>query len=137
MKLCSDTLTLYNARYDKNKDCTAYVRTIVTGVSWYSVVKSTATDKGLKSANQYVIRIPADANFDGKTWADPKSYMSAEDVSGLFTLNEGDILIKGVVAYENPTFAQLHKNNADCFTILSVTDNRRAPNAPHWKVVGA
>ena len=22
------------------------------------------------------------------------------------------------------------------FTVLGVTDNRRAPNAPHWKVIG-
>lgn len=137
MKLCNDVLTLYNQRYNKAKDATEYVRTVISGISWYSTVKSAVSDKGLKSANMYVIRIPATAGFSGKSWTDPKSYTAADDVSSLFTLNEGDIVVKGALADENPTFAQLHKNNAECFTVLSVTDNRRAPNAPHWKVVGA
>lgn len=137
MKLCNDVLTLYNQRHNKVEDATEYVRTVISGISWYSTVKSAVSDKGLKSANMYVIRIPATADFGGKSWTDPKSYTAADDVSSLFTLNEGDIVVKGALADENPTFAQLHKNNAECFTVLSVTDNRRAPNAPHWKVVGA
>ena len=137
MKLCTDTLTLYNARYNAAEDKTEYHRTVISGISWYSAIKSTVTDKGLKSANLYTIRIPLEADFGGKSWADPKSYTAAGDVSGMFTLNEGDIIVKGAVSLEITTPKQLHSEYSDCFTILSVTDNRRALNAKHWKVVGA
>ncbi len=137
MKLCNDTLTLYNARRNREKDCTVYERTVIAGISWYSVVKSTVTDKGLKTANLYTIRIPIDADFNGKSWIDPKGYTQADDVSALFTLDEGDVIVKGIGPENITSPAQLHKQYSDSFTVLSVTDNRRAPNAKHFKVVGA
>ncbi len=137
MNLSDDTLTLYNARYNPTLDKTEYFRTVISGISWYSTVKSTVTDKGLKSANMYTIRIPVDADFGEKSWADPKSYTEAQDVSSLFTLNEGDIITKGIGPVSINTPAQLHSAYSECFTVLSVTDNRRAHHAKHWKVVGA
>ena len=137
MNLCNDTLTLFNRRLDPKSGYDEYHRTVISGISWYSTVKSTVTDKGLKSANLYTIRIPIDAVFDGKSWIDPKGYTEAENVDGLFTLNEGDLIVKGSVTLDNATPAQIHKQFSEAFTVLSVTDNRRAPNAKHWKVVGA
>lgn len=137
MKLCTDSITLYNARLDKEKDCTVYERTVISGVSWYGTVKSTVDRNGLTSANQFTIRIPIDADFSGKAYAEPESYTAAEDVSGLFTLNEGDLIVKGAVADVNITPAALRKAHPDTITILGVTDNRRAPHAKHWRVVGA
>ncbi len=136
MKLCNETVTLYNAYLDKENDCTAYSRTVITGVSWYGTVKSGVNDKGLVTANQYTVRIPVDAGFGRKSYTEPTGYAEAADKRGLFTLNEGDLIVRGAVSEENPTPAALHKHH-EVITILSVTDNRRAPNAPHWKVVGA
>lgn len=138
MKLCNDTLTLFNGRLDKEQDCTVYEKTVISGISWYGTAKTVVGDTGLKSANQFTIRIPLNADFGGKAYSDPKTYAKAEDVSGLFTLRQGDTIVKGAVpdTITNPT--QAHKAYPDAsFTIMGVTDNRRAPNAKHWKVVGA
>lgn len=138
MKLCGDTLTLFNARLDKVNDTTVYEKTVISGISWYSTIKTVVGDTGLKSANQFTIRIPIDADFSGKAYSDPASYTGAEDVSGLFTLRQGDVIVKGAVPSSIITPAQVHKAYPDtAFTIQGVTDNRRAPNAKHWRVVGA
>ena len=50
-------------------------------------------------------------------------------------LNEGDLIVKGSVSVERLLPSQI--KDAGGVTILAVTDNRRAPNAPHWKVTCA
>ena len=138
MKLCGDTLTLFNARLDQEHDCTVYEKTVINGISWYGSVKTTVGDTGLKSANQFTIRIPTDADFGGKAYCDAESYTRAGDVSGLFTLRQGDVMVKGTLPQSITTPAQALKAYPEVsFTIQGVTDNRRAPNAKHWRVVGA
>lgn len=138
MRLCNDTITVFNARYDSGNDRDVYHATVITGVSWYDEIASAVDSSGLKAADKYTIRIPTDADFSGKTYVDPITYAQAgSDTATVFTLKSGDIIVKGVVdAVENMRPADLQKRYAEFATVLAVTDNRRAPNAPHWKVVG-
>ena len=139
MKLCNDVITVFNARVDPDVGGNVWAPTVITGASWYMTDASTVdTSKGgLVAANKVTIRIPENANTGGKTYADPLTYADAESVSGLWTLANGDVIVKGdASATANPTPAKLKKAYADCVTVLGVTDNRRAPNAPHWRVVG-
>lgn len=133
MKLCNDTVTVYNARFDKERDSTVYVPTVIRGVSWYGASKATVDSSGLKAASQYTVRIPLDADTGGKSYTEPWEYKSASDVSSVFTLNEGDFIVKG--AFTDTLL--LPPKSGGFVTVLTVTDNRRAPNAPHWKVTGA
>ena len=73
------------------------------------------------AASKVVVRIPEEAAPEG------------------FGLKAGDIIVKGdASATESPTPAKLKAAyGADCATVLAVTDNRRAPKAPHWRVTGA
>ena len=135
MKLCDETITVFNSRLNAETGNDDYVGTVITGVSWYCEIVSTV-DEGLKAANKFTIRIPADADFGGKAYASPLDYANAEDVSGLFTLKNGDIIVRGAVTATGLRPATLHKNY-EAFTVLGVTDNRRARHEPHWKVVGA
>ena len=137
MKLCNDVITVFNAHVDQDAGGNVWTPTVVTGASWYLTDASTvdASKGGLVAANKATIRIPEDAGTGGKTWADPVTYRNAQSVSGLWTLQAGDIIVKGdASATTDPTPAKLKKAYADCVTVLGVTDNRRAPNAPHWKV---
>ena len=138
MKLCNDTITVFNARVDPDAGGNVWTPTTITGVSWYMTDASTvdAAKGGLVAANKATIRIPEDANAGGKVYADPIAYRDAEDVSGLWTLQNGDIIVKGSVTGADWTPARLKKAYAECVTVLGVTDNRRAPNAPHWRVTG-
>ncbi len=155
MKLCNDTITVFNARVDPDVGGNVWVPTVITGVSWYETDASTvdATKGGLVAANKATIRIPEGADAGGKVYADPVSYANAEDVSGLWTLQSGDVIVKAAVEGgttssvsagalppspegEGWTPAKLKKAYVDCVTVLGVTDNRRAPRAGHWKVTG-
>ena len=152
MKLCNDTITVFNARVDSTTGGNVWMPTVITGASWYMTDASTVdTSKGgLVAANKATIRIPEDANTGGKAYTDPVSYKASTSVSGLWTLQNGDIIVKGSVPASetvtnngvsstvpiNWTPAKLKKAYADCVTVLGVTDNRRAPNAPHWRITG-
>ena len=137
MKLCGDTITVFNKKLDVNHGWDIYIPSVIRDVSWYCRITSVVDDKGLHAANQFIIRIPEEADTDGKQYVDPITYANENIVSGIWTLASGDIIVKGVVMDDSLQPAQIHERYADCFTVLGVTDNRRAPNAPHWKVVGS
>jgi hypothetical protein len=138
LKLCNDTITVFNARVDPDAGGNVWTPTTITGAGWYMTDASTVdTAKGgLVAANKATIRIPEDADAGGKAYADPIAFRDAEDVSGLWTLQNGDIIVKGSATGSDWTPARLKKTYAECVTVLGVTDNRRAPNAPHWRITG-
>lgn len=138
MKLCNDTITVFNARVDPDVGGNVWVPTVITGASWYATDASTvdASKGGLVAANKATIRIPVEADAGGKEYADPVNYAKAEDVSRLWTLKGGDIVVKGEATGDGWTPAKLKAAWADCVTVLGVTDNRRAPRAKHWRITG-
>ena len=138
MKLCSDTITVFNARVDPETGGNVWVPTVIAGAGWYMTDASTvdASKGGLVAANRATIRIPAEADFGGKAYADPVSYASAGDVSGLWTLKGGDIVVRAAVEGSDWTPARLKAAYAECVTVLAVTDTRRAPNGKHWRITG-
>ena len=135
MQLCNETITVFNAKLNSETGYDEYHGSVIEGVSWFCEIVSTV-DQGLKAANKFTIRIPQYADFGGKTYVSPLDYANAEDVSDIFTLKNGDILVRGAVTGSNHKPSDLHKFH-EAFTVLGVTDNRRAPKAPHWKVIGA
>lgn len=136
MKLCDEVITVFNARLDAESGMDAYYPTVISGVSWYSETASTVVDaSGLKAADKYTIRIPENADFSGKRYVPPAAYATG-DPAAVFTLKAGDILVKGAVDQGGLRPADLQRICGEIVTILGVTDNRRAPNARHWKVVG-
>lgn len=137
MRLCNDTITVFNRKLDADNGWDVYIPTVIRNISWYWHVVSSVGDKGLNAANQCTIRIPVDADFGGKSYVDPRTYKAETIVAGLFTLENGDKVVKGDAGGTTLTMAQLEEQYHDCITILGVTDNRRAPNAPHFRVVGS
>ena len=136
MKLCNDTITVFNARVDPDVGGNVWIPTVIAGASWYLTDASTvdASKGGLVAANKATIRIPVDANAGGKAYADPVSYAKAEDVSGLWTLKGGALIVRAALEGTDWTPAELKATCADCVVILGVTDNRRAPNGKHWRI---
>ena len=136
MKLCNETVTVFNARVDPDSGGNVWTPTVITGASWYLTDAATvdASKGGLVAANKATIRLPVDADTGGKAYADPVTYRNAEDVSGLWTLQAGDVIVRAEVSGADWTPAKLKKAYADCVTVLGVTDNRRALNAKHWRV---
>lgn len=135
MRLCNEVITVFNAKLDTASGMDQYHPTVITGVSWYCDTASTVDDSGLKAANKFTIRIPEDADFSGNRYVPPAAY-TVGDPAGVFTLQNGDIIIKGALDREGLTPSTLLQMCGEIVTILSVADNRRAPRAKHWKVVG-
>lgn len=133
MQLCTETITIFNATLDEEDGYDVYIPTVIRGVSWHCEIASTVDSSGLKAANKFTIRIPEDADFSGKSYADPIAYAGG-DPNNLFTLKNGDVVAKGEVT-ESLKPSDLQKKY-EAFTILGVSDNRRG-RSPHWKVVGS
>ena len=137
MRLCNETITVFNSRLDEESGMDTYHHTVISGVSWYSdIAANVEGDGGLKAANKFTIRIPVDADFSGKAYASPIAYAGG-DPNYLFTLKNGDIIVRGAVDEQGLRPADLKKKYPEIVTILGVTDNTRAPRSKHWKVVGA
>ena len=135
MKLCNETITVFNARLDPETDSELYYGTVINGVSWYCRVVTAIDSTSLNGINEYVIRIPADADFSGKAFIKAEEY-DGSNPETVFTLRPEDIIVKGACAENAVKLRILQERYTEKITVLGVTDNRRAPNAKHWKVVG-
>ena len=136
MKLATDTITVFNQKHDAAMDADLWYGTVIRNVSWYDSMQDTVTDKGLRAANRYTIRIPEDADLGGKMYVLPTMFAAAEITDNLFTFAAGDVIVKGEAPVTGQTPVTLKKAYEMC-TVLGVTDNRRAPNAPHLRITGA
>lgn len=135
MKLVDDTITVFNKYVDNETKFKRYKATVINGVHWYGTANVSVTADGLIGADQYTIRIPEEADFSGKQYISPKSFEAQENKDSYFTLAEGDIIVHGSVSSDIDTPSYLQAMYDEAVTVVSVTDNRRAPNAKHWRVV--
>lgn len=136
MRMCDDTITVFNAKFNRDAGIDEYIPTVISGVSWYFHTITTVESAGLKAANQFTLRIPTDADFSGKTYVTPLEFAASEDTADVFTLKAGDIIVHDAITDTGLRPKDLQTRCAEVVTVLAVTDNRRAPHAPHWKVVG-
>ena len=138
MKLCNGTVTVYNARVDPDQRMEVYTPTVLTGVSWHCETVSTVVDSGLKAANRFVLRIPADVRAEGKAFAEPGDYRAAGDAGGSWTLQKGDVIVKGAwTDILSPAQLRERFGTDRVMTVMGVTDDRGRPRGRHWRVVGA
>lgn len=127
-----DVITIFNPVYNEETGMDTYEATVIRGVSWVSSLSANTDTAGLQSNTTCVIRIPEDADFSGKTYVEPELYEGQE---GTFTFMTGDTVVHGEET-ELTTLAELHRKYKPVITVLTVTDNRKAPNARHWKLEG-
>lgn len=127
-------VTLYNRWYDRSIRDDRWLRTQITGVCWYGGQAVTVSDNGLLTASSYTVRIPLESAPTARRYAGPGEYANAtaEAQDGLWTLQAGDIVVRGLVDDMAPPKAS---DKAPHFVITAVNDNRRG-GLPHWKVTG-
>ena len=137
MKGCTETITLFNARRDGDTGGHVYVPTVIAGCAWHGGQRVGLDARGgLAAADEYTVRIPADADFGGREYADPIAWRQSDGV-GRFTIQGGDLVARGAYEGGDWTPARLKAVCAECFTVMGVTDNRRAPRGKHWRIVGS
>ena len=130
MKLCDESVTVFNARVDPALGSEVYAATVLRGVSWRGEAASAVESGGTRVADRVVVRIPEGVDAGGKVYVSPEGYRRAGEVGGLWTLQKGDFVLRGVAAdVEEPW-------SAGAAVVLGVSDNRRGRLGRHWKVVG-
>lgn len=123
-------VTIYNYRYDSVTKTESWKRTQIEGVSWYGGQKISVGDKGLNSADAYVIRIPL--NKTGGFLL-PEKY---DALDNHWTLQAGDIIVKGLLDQEITKKVEL-SSVSQKFVVTGFSDNRRGiPLLQHIKVDG-
>lgn len=136
MKLANETITIFNRILDTETDTDVYIPTVIKGVSWYSDFTATVGNNGLNGASKVTVRIPGDAECD-KAYVEPMNY-TAGNTGSAYTLIPGDIIVRAEIPSSDSTPAELKEAyRGRCMTVLNVTDDRRAPKAPHIKIVGS
>ncbi len=135
MRGCNETITLFNARRDGETGGFVYLSTVIAGCSWHRGQRVVIdAEGGLMAADEVTVRIPVDADFGGRAYVDPVAWRAGGEG---FTLQGGDIAVKGRVTGGDWTPAALKAAFAECFTVLGVTDNTGAPRGGHWRLTGA
>ena len=99
---------------------------------------SGVTDGALRAANVFILRVPEGVDAGGKRWAEPADYRAAADAGGLWTLQKGDVIVRGAAAADGQTPAALRERYGpeNVLTVLGVADNRRGTRGRHWRVTG-
>lgn len=136
MRGCNETVTVYNRKLDREKGYDIFHSTVITGVSWYARTLSNVDSSGLSAADVYTIRIPVDADFSGKAYVAPHTYKATGDPETMFTLQSGDLIVKGEHTESGVKLADLQALCGEVCTVLGITDNTKAPHGKHWRVTG-
>lgn len=131
-------LTLFNYRgVNKTTARPVYIRTVIRGVNFYTDQKTRVADSGgLVSADMYKIRIPEDADAEGKKYVDAVEYkkLSDEEAMNCWTIDNGDLFGRGVLPEFEKEAAFLKQQYTG--KVMSFSDNRRG-GIPHWRIGGA
>ncbi|WP_300902240.1 hypothetical protein [uncultured Clostridium sp.] len=143
--IINSDITLYNKYFDKNDKIIKYKRTNIIGVNYKisDIANSLSTQKGPSDKNEVIIYIPFSITKDYKSYLNPKSYekLSDNEKNNYFTLNNGDIIVKGIIDLEltgdkGSNLKYLNESFDNVSTVSKViTYDCGSDYMKHWKVV--
>lgn len=119
-----------------------WTRVVLSGVyAQQKIVRSHGSDGVLKFTRETEVRIsqdilPFDEAGSEIVYCEPDEFSRAADVSGLWTLKQGDVIVFGALTQEitaEYNIAQLRKDYGTYATIQVVSDLRGGPLG-HWQV---
>lgn len=121
-------ITLYHAYLDPVQKKKKYLRTVIRSVHWYTNQKVIVGDGGLKSADEYKIRIPIESCGG---YLPPDAFR--ESPEGHWTIDNGDWFVRGALMVDIDKASDLASYNPG--QVLSWSDNRRG-GLPHIRIGG-
>lgn len=127
------SITIFNKLANTEKKCFEYRRHYISEVHWHTDQKVEVSDKGVKSADIYEIRIPKES-LTG--YVAPDEYVKHPPSANQWTVENGDLFILGECALANPTLGELERMHQPFGIVKSWSDNRRG-RMPHIRIGGA
>lgn len=123
-------ITVYNRQFDKAQDKYIYLRTYLKEVNWQDSKGIRIAESGVVSDDRTRIFIPLDVDAEGKQYKKPKTYKRMDDKSLFYTLDNEDIVVKGIIDFDltgkpGENVSSLQAKYDDVMVITKVRDNRR------------
>lgn len=130
-------LTLYNKYYDSESGLNVYPRTVIPAVMWQNrKARNVLASGGNLAVDQATIFIPFTGNLDNFTAA--KAWLALSDKSANWTLQRGDLVVKGEVNDElgsEFTPSDLKAKYDDVLEISMIdTMDMGSKKLQHWQV---
>lgn len=126
-------ITIYNKYIDSATRSEKYQRTVVTDVVWQATKAVSGSKSGQLASNVATVFIPF---ARGDDYSKPKAWQTSR--SGKWTLQEGDIIVRGTATDEISgayTITSLRAEYDDVVMISSVDAmDQGSPNVQHWQV---
>ena len=122
-------ITVYNRQFDKVQDKYIYLRTYLKGVNWQDSKGIRIAESGVVSDDRTRIFIPLDVDAEDKQYKKPKTYKRMDDKSLFYTLDNEDIVVKGIIDFDltgrpGENVSSLQAKYDDVMVITKVIDDR-------------
>lgn len=121
--LTNADITLYNQKINPKTKLTEYIPVQIPNVCWYANQKTEVDRNGVHSANIYKVRIPVES-VDDMHYVEQENWNTLEDIIGYWTIQNGDIIVKGLVDDKISAASDLFKKYSQVFRVNSYSDNR-------------
>lgn len=137
--IINSDITLYNSYVD-DMEKTKYKKTIIKGVNWQCSNVKTIANNTLVTADSIDIYIPFLADFEGKTYLEPKTWLKLSEAEKdlYFTFKATDKIVKGECDFEftgTNTVKLLDNSYDNVVTIMSVIKNDSgSPSMKHFQI---
>lgn len=135
-KYWNKTVTIYN-KYEDGDGLLHYYRRVLNNCFWKETNNEVTVSNVTLQSNNHIIRIPQSSDY-----ISPIQWQKLTNKADKFTLQTGDIVIKGDVSFEINELEDGHRLNdflaqykQGIATIVSINDNTDLPNA-HYFVKG-
>lgn len=130
-------VTLYNGYYDPDTKANLYQRKVILAVMWEDRKYSRVQQSGGRLAD-YTAMVYIPFSYNKPSYLLPKVWLALEDKSDNWTIQEGDLLVKGEVSDELSaafTPSDLRKKYDDVLAAVDIyTYDMGSYALQHWKV---
>ena len=128
-------ITIYNKYIDPTTRLEKYQRTEVKFVVWQATKARAGSSNGLLASNVATVFIPFAL---GTQYVWPKAWLALTTKTGKWTLQEGDVIVKGIVTDEIGTSFTMTALKAKYDYVVTVSSvdamDQGSPNMQHWQV---
>jgi len=125
-------ITFYNKCFDEETEKDVYIRHYLYGVSWQSRRAITNSDKGVVT-NNYADIFIKDCKDIKEKYLKPKEWLNSSNKDYFFTFKVGDVIVKGLTAFEFGTLKELKTLCDDVMIITSIEDSLDT-SIPHIQI---
>lgn len=124
-----DDITIFNKYVDNQTNVVKWYKTQVSNCFWKNMFEQRIVKDTTVATNSILCRVPKDARYlDIASW----TMTPNDEKANYFTLNVGDIIIKGIVddyideymsGHRSTDIIKKYKQTSECFVVESASNN--------------